>query len=146
MSDNENICVGCYHSIMDGTIEGDMTLKDGLTGVDFKKLAVGEDSGCRNCAVILDAIVTHVGGEDRSLMQSDMFVSSSPKRQALHIHFGEEIEVIRHSGMSKHSAGTFELIIRKTSHAIQSLSTLMSGTSESPDRFRKILLRNRLFL
>ena len=110
MSGSENICVCCKHPIVDETIEGDMTLKDGYIETDFQDLAMGVDSECRNCAVILDAIATHVRGGYRSSMQSKIGVYSSPWiSQKFHINIGDKIEVIRCSGMSKHSTATLEL-------------------------------------
>jgi len=104
MPDSENICVGCQHPIVDEMIEGDMTLKDGHTFIEFKNLAVGEDSGCRNCAIIFDAIVTFAAGEDRSFDQFEMIGVYSPVDihvLIINFDFGKKIEVIRHS-MSGH--------------------------------------------
>ena len=148
MPDGENICVGCKHPIVDETIEGDMALADGYTEIDFKKLAVGEDSGCRNCAVILDAIVTFVEGEGRSFMPSHTCVGYDSERQDLTIEIESSkwIEVIRYSGMSEHYTATLELRVHKILHAITSLPCLVSGTSKNPDRFREILLRKKPFV
>jgi len=146
MSDSGNICVGCKHPIVDESIEGDITLKDGFISVDSKKLTVGEDSGCRNCAVVLDAIVTFVGGEYQSSMPSKIRVYTNPISQKLFINIGDQFEVIGYSGMSEQSIGTPELIISKTFHAISSLQCQVSGTSKNAGRFRKILLRKRLFV
>jgi len=148
MSNSENVCVGCKHPIVDETIEGDMTLRVGTIYVYFKDLATGVDSKCRNCAVVLDAIVAHVGGEDRLLTQSIIWVDSSPICQELRIGIGTSpaIAVLRHSGMSEHSIAMLELRVHKIFHAVLSLPSPMSGTSESLDRFRKTLLRKRLFV
>ena len=147
MSESENICVCCHHPIVDETIEGDMTLKDGYAFVEYKNLAVGEDSGCRNCAIILDAIVTFVAGEDRSFMRSNsMCVYSHRDIHAFVIDIGKNIEVIHHSGMSEHCTVTLELRVRKILHATLSDSTPTSGTSKCSDRLRDILLRKRLFV
>ena len=144
MFDSENICVCCKHPIVDETIEGDMTLKELYTSVDFNELSGGVDSGCRNCAVILDAISAHVWGRDRSFRQSMLSVHSSPISRGLVIGQDEKIEVIRYSGMSEHYTATFELIVRKTFHEILSLPSPVSGTLKNLDPFRKILLRKRL--
>jgi len=150
MSDSENICVCCRHPIVDETIEGDMTLRVEYLIIDFKDLALGVDSKCRNCAVILDAIVTFVGDEDRSLMQLYIPVCIDLESQELRIDIGvdiyEDIVVLRYSGMSEHSTATLKLRVSKIFHAILSLPSLMSGTLESLDRFREILLRERLFV
>lgn len=101
MSDSENICVCCRHPIVDETIEGDMTLRVEYLIIDFKDLALGVDSKCRNCAVILDAIVTFLGREDRPFMRNNTSVFPNQRKQELVINIGRRIEVIRYSGMSE---------------------------------------------
>jgi len=101
MSDSENVCVGCKHPIVDESIEGDITLKEYDVRIDSKEMAVGVDSKCRNCAVILDAIVTFLGREDRPFMRNNTSVFPNQRKQELVINIGRRIEVIRYSGMSE---------------------------------------------
>ena len=77
-------------------------------------------------------------------MQSPIVVSS--EEQGLFIYIGEGILILRYSGMSEQSIGKLELIIRKTFHALSSLQSLVSGMSKNSERFRKTLLRKRLFV
>ena len=122
MSGSENICVCCKHPIVDETIEGDITLQYNYIEADFKDLAMGVDSNCRICAVILDAIATHVRGGYRSFMQSKVGVySSSSISQEFRINIGDKIEVLRPSGMSKQFTATLELRLHKIFHATLSL-------------------------
>lgn len=55
-------------------------------------------------------------------------------RQELVIDIGVKIEVLRYSGTPEQSTVTFELIVRKTLH------------TKNPERFRKVLLRRKLFV
>jgi hypothetical protein len=98
MSVSADVCVGCKHPIVDRTIKGDLTLRERSFLAAPKSLVVGSQSGCRNCAVILDAITTFVGNEDWTSTKPSIRIS--PDKLLLEIDFGEFTEVFRCIGMS----------------------------------------------
>jgi hypothetical protein len=95
MFDSADVCVGCKHPIVDETIKGDMTLSFGRTPIISKELVVGARSGCRNCAVIFDAITTFVGNPDPTSISHIFGIWQSPHNGGLKISLGELIEVVR---------------------------------------------------
>jgi hypothetical protein len=110
MFDSADVCVGCKHPIVDETIKGDMTLRFGSVPINSKELVVGAHSGCRNCAIIFDAVTTFVGNPDPTSIHDEFVIWHSAYNGQLKITFGECIEVVRCAG----NADQFTSILKLT--------------------------------
>jgi hypothetical protein len=105
MSATKDVCVGCGYPIVDKTIEGDLTITDCHESIDPMKMEVGSKNGCRNCAVMLDAIstITRDEGQGKRLVFS---ISSLKQIRSIMIGSGEGflshsyMEIVRYAGTS----------------------------------------------
>jgi hypothetical protein len=111
MFDSAGVCVGCKHPIVNETIKGDMTLRYGHISINSKELVVGARSGCRNCAVIFDAITTFVGNPDPTSRHNIFEIFHSAHNGELKIAFGECIEVVRCTGNSDQFTSMLKLTL-----------------------------------
>jgi hypothetical protein len=98
MSVSADVCVGCECPIVDQTIKGDLTLGEKYFTPVSKNLIVGSQSGCRNCAVILDAITTFAGTADWTTTRCSIGIGVY--ENILAIKFSGFIAVFRSTGMS----------------------------------------------
>jgi hypothetical protein len=115
MSASKDYCVSCEAPLVDETVKGDLTdgfanfssFENALNDKTFANRVVGSKNGCRNCAVIMDALSFISRGKDQKRFEFTII----PRRESQTLDIEVEVvddgdtelffmEVFRQSSMS----------------------------------------------